>query len=74
MYNTCKESHTPFTIQYHFIREKLKNQEIYLKYCPRVDMIVDMLTKSLVKDRHQALTKAMEAFDFSQSESVEGRA
>ena len=40
------------------------------------DMIADILTKPLAKDRHQILTKAMglEAFDCSQSESVEGKA
>ena len=59
-------------VQHHFIREKLENQEICLKYCPTEDMIADVLTKPLAKDRHQALTKAMglEAFDYSQSGSV----
>ena len=40
------------------------------------DMIADVLTKLLAKDRHQTLTKAMtlEAFDYSQSGSGEGRA
>ena len=63
-------------VQHHFIREKLENQEIYLKYCPTEDMIADVLTKPLAKHRHQTLTKAMalEAFDYSQSASVEGRA
>ena len=61
-------------VQHHFIREKLENQEIFLKYCPTEDMIVDMLTKLLAKYKHQPLTKAMglEAFDYSQSGSVEG--
>jgi hypothetical protein len=60
-------------VQHHFIREKLENQEICLKYCPMEDMIADVLTKSVAKDRHQTLTRAMdlEAFDCSQSESVE---
>ena len=37
---------------------------------------MDMLTIPLAKDRHQALTKAigLEAFDYLQSENVEGRA
>ena len=62
-------------VQHHFIIEKLENQEICLKYCPIEDMIVNMLTKPLTKDRHQALTRAvgLEAFDYSQSESVGGR-
>ena len=65
-----------FDVQHHFIREKLENQEICLKYCPMEDMIADVLTKPLAKDRHQTLTKAMtlDAFDYSQSGSIEGRA
>ena len=63
-------------VQHHFIRERIKNQEICLKYCPTKDMITDMLTKPLAKDRHQTLTNAMglEAFDCSQSGSVGDRA
>ena len=62
-------------VQHHFNREKLENQDICLKYCPTEDMIADVLTKPLAKDRHQTLTRAMglEAFDYSQSGSVEGR-
>ena len=39
-------------------------------------MIADVLTKPLAKDRYQTLTRAMglEAFDYSQSGNVEGRA
>jgi len=63
-------------IQHHFIREKLESEEICLNYCPTEDMIADVLTKALAKDRHQALTRAMglQVFDDSQSGSVEGRA
>ena len=63
-------------VQHHFIREKLKNQKICLKYSPTEDMIADVLTKPLAKERRQALIRAMglEAFDYPQSGSVEGRA
>ena len=63
-------------VQHRFITEKLENQEICLKYCPTKDMIADVLTKPLAKDRYQTLTRAMglEAFDYSQSGNVEGRA
>ncbi len=63
-------------IQHHFIREKLETGEICLNYCPTEDMMADVLTKALAKDRHQALTRAMglQVFDYSQSGSVEGRA
>jgi hypothetical protein len=63
-------------VQHHFIREKLENQKICLTYYPTEDMIADMLTKPLVNDRHQTLTRAMgiKTFDYSQNESVEGKA
>jgi hypothetical protein len=62
--------------QHHFIREKLENQKMCLKYCSTEDMIADLLTKPLTKDTHQTSTKTMglKAFDYSQSGSVEGRA
>ena len=75
--NPIHHSHIKhINVQHHFIRKKLKNQVICLKYYPTENMIADMLTKSLANDRHQPLTKAMglEAFDYSQSGSVEGRA
>jgi hypothetical protein len=62
-------------VQHRFIREKLENQDICFKYCPMLNMIADVLTKPLAKDRHQTSTKAMslKAFDNSQSEGLEGR-
>ena len=59
-------------VQHHFIKERLENKEICLKYCPTVNIIADVLTKPLTKDRHQASTKAtgLEAFDYSQSRRV----
>ena len=32
-------------IKHHFIREKVENGELVLKYCPTNDMIADMITK-----------------------------
>ena len=63
-------------VKYHFIGEKLENQELCLKYCPMEDMITDILTKALANDRYQALTNAMalKAFNYLESESVEDRA
>ena len=63
-------------VQHKLSREKLENQEVCLKCYLREDMIADVLTKPLAKDRHQVLTKAMglEAFNYLQYESVEGRA
>jgi len=52
-------------IQHHFIREKIAMGVIDLKYCATEDMLADLLTKALVKDRHHMLTKAigLKAFD-----------
>ena len=54
-------------VQHYFIKDKLENQYICLKYCPTEDMIVDMLTKPLAKDRHQTFKKTMDlgSFDYS---------
>ena len=40
-------------IKYHFIREKIDNMEIALKYCPAEEMIADTLTKPLGKIKFQ---------------------
>ena len=75
--NTTHHSRTKhIDVQHHSIREKLENLEIRLKYYLTEDMIADVLTKPLANDNHQTLTKSMglEAFDYSQSGSVEGRA
>ena len=63
-------------IRHQFTNEKLKNQEMYLKYCPTENIVMDVLTKSLTNDKHQVSTKAMGlgSFAYSQSESVAGRA
>jgi len=60
-------------IQHHFIREKLESGEIGLKYCPTPDMVVDVLTKALAKERHQNLTRSMGlgVLNYLQSGSVE---
>jgi len=60
-------------IQHHFIREKLESGEIGLKYCPTQDMVADVLTKALAKERHQNLTRSMglRVLDYLQSGSVE---
>ena len=61
-------------MQHHFIREKVEEEIIDLRYCPTQDMVADVLTKALAKDRHVMLCKAMKlvSFDTTQSGSVEG--
>jgi hypothetical protein len=55
-------------VQHQFIREKLEIYIICWKHCP-----MDVLTKTLANERHQALRKAMglQAFSYLQSGSVE---
>ncbi|KAG0563116.1 hypothetical protein M758_8G005100 [Ceratodon purpureus] len=59
-------------VQHHFIREKLESSEISLRYCPTEDMVADVLTKALAKERHHRLAKAMglREGNYSQSGSV----
>jgi transposase InsO family protein len=59
-------------VQHHFIREKLDSGEIILKYCPTEDMVADVLTKALAKERHQRLAFEMglREGNYSQSGSV----
>ena len=46
-------------IKFHFIREKIKNCEIKLEYCPSEDMIADMLTKPLGKIKYKRFRDLM---------------
>ena len=38
-------------IKFHFIREQVEKGTVNLKYCPSEEMIADMLTKGLSKDK-----------------------
>ena len=40
-------------IRYHFIRDTLAAGEIILQYLPTADMVVDIMTKSLSRDKHE---------------------
>ena len=46
-------------IKFHFIREKIKNCEIKLEYCPSEDMIADMLTKPLGRVKYKRFRDLM---------------
>lgn len=46
-------------IQHHFIREKIEMGVIDMMYCETKDMLADLLTKALVKERHNILSKAL---------------
>ena len=42
-------------IKYHFIQEQVEKETVELQYCPTEEMIADMLTKGLNRDRvHKA--------------------
>jgi len=42
-------------IQYHFTRDLVKKQRIYLEYIPTKDMLADLLTKTLPHVQHEQL-------------------
>ena len=44
-------------IKYHYVREKVLDNTIKLNYCPTNEMLVDMLTKGLSKDKFAGLKK-----------------
>ena len=39
------------SIKYHFVREQVENAVVILKYCPSENMLADMFTKGLNRDR-----------------------
>ena len=54
-------------IKYHYVREKVLDTTIKLRYCPTSDMIADILTKGLTYDkfsRLRALSGVKEQSDF----------
>jgi hypothetical protein len=59
-------------VQHHFIREVVEDEVVELKYCRTEDMVADVLTKALPRERHETLTSAMQivSFDTTQSGSV----
>ena len=58
-------------IQHHFIREKVEEKKIELVYCSTDEMVADMLTKSVSRDKLQRFSKQMGLRLCIQSESVE---
>jgi hypothetical protein len=51
--NPLLSDHTKhIDIRHHFVKEKIRNQEIYLSYCPTSDMVADILTKALNRIKH----------------------
>ena len=46
-------------IRHHFIREKLESGDINIAYCGTGDMVADILTKGLARDKHEKHTREM---------------
>ena len=46
-------------IKYHYIRGEIVKGTVELNYVPSADMLADILTKGLSKDKHQKLTKML---------------
>ena len=46
-------------VRHHFIREKVAEKKIEVKYMPRSDQVADILTKSLGRVLHEKFTRAM---------------
>lgn len=42
-------------IKYHYVRDKVQDGTIEIRYCPTDDMIADILTKGLTYDRFARL-------------------
>ena len=46
-------------VKYHFTREKVLNGDIKLEYCNTADMVADILTNPLVRNRFELLRAKM---------------
>jgi hypothetical protein len=46
-------------IKYHFVRELIEDKKIAIQYIPTEDMLADIMTKGLARDRHQRICTAI---------------
>ncbi len=47
----CSSKARHIKLDHHYIRQQVKDKEVELKFCPTSEMIADILTKALPKDR-----------------------
>ena len=52
-------------IKYHFVREKVADSTIQLKYCPTNEMLADMLTKGITHEKFARLCNRCGVKDMS---------
>ena len=46
-------------VKYHYIREKVNENKIFLQYCNTNDMLADILTKGLAKQKFENFRSQM---------------
>ena len=56
---TCHQRAKHIDVGHHFIRERVARGEISVEYCPTSDMVADVLTKALVKSKHDKCAQAL---------------
>ena len=74
--DTCYTRTKHIDIGHHFIRDSVKVGDIELQYCATNDMVADVLTKALARDKHEQHTDTLGVRHSkgSQSGSVESNA
>jgi len=58
-YNPVEHARTKhIDIRYHFVREAIQKRLVEVKYCSSREMVADILTKALSKERFKRLREA----------------
>ena len=54
-------------VQLHFIRDHVEKGTIDVKYCPTENMLADLMTKGLPRERHERLLRSMGIGSYEQT-------